>query len=180
MSNYIENYVKFKNKKDFETALTYVLPSGTINADLLVPMSNKIRDIVKEIMDGTDGWDNDDLNYYFEHYSIKDFWKKLYWGASVLYDADILHDKNAICFKTNWSAAIGVVKALHDLKLDFVYLYKNEGYNDYDYVEFKSITEVDDKILPNAGLIVNDDFLKGTYLEFLEYYGGEEELHNHL
>lgn len=176
MANYVENYLKFKNEKDFMSALAYIEPNGEINADLLVPMSNKQRDILKEILDGTEGWDNDDLKYFLESYKITDFWKKIYWGATFLYQAESFNDKLAINFRTHWSAAIGVVKALHDNGLDFIYLYKSEGYDEYDYVEFKSQTEVHDGVLPKIGEITDDDFLRDTYKEFVKFMGGEEEL----
>lgn len=175
MANYVENYLKFKNEKDFLSALEYIEPNGEINADLLVPMSNKQRDILKEILDGTDGWENEDLEYFLEFYKIKDFWKKIYWGATRLYKAEAFNKKLAINFRTHSSAAIGVVKALHDKGLDFVYLYKNEGYDEYDYVDFKSWAEVHDDILPKIEMIT-DDFLRDTYKEFIKFIGGEEEL----
>ena len=176
MANYVENYLKFKNEKDFMSALAYIEPNGEINADLLVPMSNKQRDILKEILDGTEGWDNDDLKYFLESYKITDFWKKIHWGATFLYQAESFNDKLAINFRTHWSAAIGVVKALHDNGLDFIYLYKSEGYDEYNHVEFKSQTEVHDKILPKIGEITDDDFLRDTYKEFVRFIGGEVEI----
>ena len=179
MANYVENYLKFKNEKDFMSALAYIEPNGEINADLLVPMSNKQHDILKEILDGTEGWDNDDLKYFLESYKITDFWKKIHWGATFLYQAESFNDKLAINFRTHWSAAIGVVKALHDKGLDFIYLYKSEGYDEYNHVEFKNQTEVHDKILPKIGEITDDDFLRDTYKEFAKFMGGEEELERH-
>ena len=177
MGNYIVNYLKFKTQQDFEKALPFVMPNGTIDADKLVPMPDKQRDILKEIMDGTADWENEDLKYLFKsQHSIHDVWKKIYWGAIWLHETNIFYDKNAICFETVNTAPVGVVKALHDLKIKFEYIYKNEGYDKYNYVNFKNQFEVHDDFLPKIEMIIDNDFLRDTYKEFVEFMGGEEEL----
>lgn len=133
MANYIYNYWKFGNKSDYEKALSLIPIEGHNSLDfrILCSKSNHAKDLLKEILDA--GLDNEDLDFYCEHYDVSSVWDKIYIGTSCTFDFEKDDINLIIKFTSNWTPPIGAVQKLIGMKLDLKAYYVGEFEDDEVY-----------------------------------------------
>lgn len=124
MANICSNAIFCKNKETFVKIMAFV-DKSKINFEMIVPEPKTTKELLKEVMDVADDIDD----YYSENYSLKNLWRRYYWGAAYNNDADCKDFGDGhqfITFETPWTPPTGIVKALWDMGCDFDFYYNNE------------------------------------------------------
>lgn len=127
MANICSNAIFCKDSKTFVQVMAFINGSKLMFENI-VPEPKCVKDYLKEILDCADEIDE----FYAKSYSIKDLWRKYYWGSTYnngVETIDFGEGQQYVIFKTTWSPPYGIVKALWDKGANFDFYYNNEGYD---------------------------------------------------
>lgn len=141
MANYVYNLIRCKDIKSLNTLSTYIISSNEFNCNEIIPMSNDPKQVFKEILEGgLLDYDQDTQRLFLEQYTVKNLWRKIYWGCTSFWRFHVDATKMEVQFTTDWTAPFGVIKALKEQGLDFDWYYIYEAYDKCYTAEF-SLTE---------------------------------------
>ena len=110
MANYVYNLIRCKDIKSLNTLSTYIISSNEFNCNEIIPMSNDPKQVFKEILEGgLLDYDQDTQRLFLEQYTVKNLWRKIYWGCTGFWRFHVDAIKMEVQFTTDWTAPFGIV-----------------------------------------------------------------------